>query len=175
MDSQHSHLLCSLRTLRRALREAGIKVYAVEVGAHDDRYTAAIYTTRELADAHVLSGQRQAFGRAVVARTLAEPAGHEDVPAETFEEFVARHDWNEFGEVAECDLWKMLPMVAEESGCERCGRSNPVWFGPSPLWNQVMRAFEGKWNVVCPICFAELAEAKGIGKKGAWRWEPAET
>jgi hypothetical protein len=41
----------------------------------------------------------------------AKPTGYRDVPAETFEEFLARHTWNEFGDVDEYDLWDVLPVV----------------------------------------------------------------
>lgn len=59
-----------------------------------------------------------------------------------------------------------------ESICRRCGGPNvQAWSAPSPLWNQVMRGgdinnpdrFDG---IVCPVCFAALAEDAGI----AWRW-----
>jgi hypothetical protein len=36
---------------------------------------------------------------------------YRDVPPETFEQFVARHTWNEFGDVQEYDLWDVLPVV----------------------------------------------------------------
>jgi hypothetical protein len=60
-----------------------------------------------------------------------------------------------------------------EDSCQRCGGANPVWTAPSPLWNAVIR--EGSINgvetysVVCPSCFAALAEEQGIAVS-AWRF-----
>lgn len=59
-----------------------------------------------------------------------------------------------------------------EERCERCFGRNPVWCAPSPLWNEVLRG--GDINgpeghaFVCPTCFAELAEEKGIAS--LWRF-----
>ena len=39
---------------------------------------------------------------------------YRDVPAETFEEFSARHTWTEFGDIEEYDLWDMLPIVPDD-------------------------------------------------------------
>lgn len=63
-----------------------------------------------------------------------------------------------------------------ENNCQRCADRNPVWHAPNPLWNEVMRGpddLESRWGIVCPRCFAELAESKGIGTRASWRWEPA--
>jgi hypothetical protein len=52
-----------------------------------------------------------------------------------------------------------------EDFCHRCGVSPlPSWHAPSPLWNAVMRSprpepFSG---IVCPNCFAALANSKGV-------------
>lgn len=58
-----------------------------------------------------------------------------------------------------------------EDYCHRCGGPNLPWWTPSPIWNAVMgypdQAHDG---IVCPQCFAELAEAKGA--KGPWRLSP---
>jgi hypothetical protein len=59
-----------------------------------------------------------------------------------------------------------------EDYCHRCGGPNVSWAAPSPLWNAVMRGgdingrdlFNG---IVCPLCFAVLAEAAGIASQ--WR------
>ena len=69
-----------------------------------------------------------------------------------------------------------LPVVAGESDevyCHRCGGPNIVWSAPSPLWNAVMRG--GSINgdeihdgIVCPVCFAQIAEADGIAS--IWRF-----
>lgn len=60
-----------------------------------------------------------------------------------------------------------------EDYCHRCGGPNVSWWVPSPVWNAVMgypdQAHDG---IVCPRCFAELAEARGA--KGPWRWAPRE-
>jgi len=54
-----------------------------------------------------------------------------------------------------------------EADCHLCGGPNIAWSAPSPLWNAVMRG--GSINgeelhdgIVCPVCFATLAEAAGI-------------
>lgn len=55
-----------------------------------------------------------------------------------------------------------------EDHCHRCGGPNPSWSAPSPLWNEVMR--HGDINrlpepydgIVCPTCFAVLAEDMGV-------------
>lgn len=61
-----------------------------------------------------------------------------------------------------------------ERVCRRCGGPNVrAWCAPSPLWNQVMRGgdinaadrFDG---IVCPVCFAALAEEAGIAER--WRF-----
>jgi hypothetical protein len=55
-----------------------------------------------------------------------------------------------------------------ESVCGRCGGRNLVWAAPSPLWNAVMRGGdinggpEPFHGIVCPTCFAVLAEERGI-------------
>lgn len=58
-----------------------------------------------------------------------------------------------------------------ERVCRRCGGPNVrAWCAPSPLWNQVMRGgdinaadrFDG---IVCPVCFAALAEEAGIAER----------
>lgn len=58
-----------------------------------------------------------------------------------------------------------------ESICRRCLGPNIVWSAPSPLWNHVMRggdinAKDRFGGIICPICFATLAEEMGV----AWRW-----
>ena len=54
--------------------------------------------------------------------------------------------------------------------CKRCGRSNVVWFAPSPLWNAVIRGGsidgEPKFDdLVCAACFMQLAEEQGIATR----------
>ena len=62
--------------------------------------------------------------------------------------------------------------MSSESICQRCGGLNPVWTAPSPLWNFVMRggSISGieTYSVVCPSCFAILAE---IAESGATLWK----
>lgn len=64
-----------------------------------------------------------------------------------------------------------------EAHCHRCGRPNLPWVTPSPLWNQVMRggdinAADLHDGIVCPTCFAALAEAAGIARD--WRLTAAD-
>lgn len=56
-----------------------------------------------------------------------------------------------------------------ESYCHRCLRRNIRWSAPSPLWNEVMRGGyvdgpELHDGIVCPLCFADLAEQAGIAE-----------
>lgn len=60
--------------------------------------------------------------------------------------------------------------MASDESCRRCGRDNPSWSAPSPLWNAVMRG--GSINgdplfddLVCPSCFIALANGLASG----WR------
>lgn len=68
------------------------------------------------------------------------------------------------------------PTGHPEDHCHRCGGPNVSWYAPSPLWNAVMRggSIDGPWQwneIICPLCFAELAEAAGaVG--GSWRFSP---
>lgn len=54
-----------------------------------------------------------------------------------------------------------------ESHCQKCGGPNIVWFAASDLWNRVVGE-EEECSILCPICFVEMAEAKGI-KPPAWQ------
>lgn len=59
-----------------------------------------------------------------------------------------------------------------ESYCHRCGGPNTVWVAPSPLWNSVMRGGDSRAaddfdGIVCPTCFTELAEERGVARD--WR------
>lgn len=60
-----------------------------------------------------------------------------------------------------------------ERQCWRCGGPNIPWSAPSPLWNQVMRGgdingTEIHNGIVCPTCFAILAEEQGVAD--LWRF-----
>lgn len=62
-----------------------------------------------------------------------------------------------------------------ERQCHRCGGPNVTWVAPSPLWNQVMRGgdingTELHGGIVCPTCFAVLAEAAGVAE--LWQLAP---
>jgi hypothetical protein len=52
-----------------------------------------------------------------------------------------------------------------EAHCDRCGGLNITWFADSELWN---KATAGRWAILCPLCFVELAQAQGI-KPTSWR------
>lgn len=60
-----------------------------------------------------------------------------------------------------------------EARCHCCGGPNIVWAAPSPLWNAAMReggtinGLEAHHGIVCPICFAAIAE--GLGIADTWR------
>lgn len=52
--------------------------------------------------------------------------------------------------------------------CELCAKENyPVWFVDSQIWNQ----YHGGFNMLCPTCFMNLAESKGI-EITAWELVP---
>jgi len=52
-----------------------------------------------------------------------------------------------------------------EHYCHKCNGRNIIWNVDNKLWNAVMGNHS---DILCPICFIELAEAKGI-KPAAWR------
>lgn len=61
-----------------------------------------------------------------------------------------------------------------EDRCHRCDRANVPWSAPSPLWNAIMRGGsingDDEFNgIVCPSCFATLAEQRGIAT--IWRFD----
>lgn len=63
----------------------------------------------------------------------------------------------------------------DETYCHLCLGPNVVWSAPSPLWNEVMRGGdingdEPHDGIVCPVCFATLAEQAGIAEM--WRFTP---
>lgn len=60
----------------------------------------------------------------------------------------------------------------EGERCQKCGRGNPSWSTPSPLWNAVIRggSIDGEplfGDMVCASCFMEMAEQAGIASN--WR------
>lgn len=48
--------------------------------------------------------------------------------------------------------------------CMVCWSEYPVWYAPSPLWNQVVRRPDGsdEWEFLCPTCFARIAVERGV-------------
>lgn len=68
------------------------------------------------------------------------------------------------------------PASHPEATCGRCGGPNVGWHAPSPLWNQVMRGGDINGTdlfggIVCPTCFAVLAEQAGIASMWTLRAE----
>lgn len=53
--------------------------------------------------------------------------------------------------------------------CQRCGGRNMTWFIDSDIWNRVMKQY--LYTIVCPVCFAKLAESNGIQCTG-WQLVP---
>jgi hypothetical protein len=44
--------------------------------------------------------------------------------------------------------------------CKKCRRRNVVGFlVPDRVWKKVVK---GRWNILCPTCFDELAEEEGV-------------
>lgn len=66
--------------------------------------------------------------------------------------------------------------VTHPEPCECCGGDNITWHAPSPLWNAVIRGGsivgDDEFGIVCPLCFVQLAEAKGVVTRGGWRLMP---
>ena len=54
-----------------------------------------------------------------------------------------------------------------EYSCEKCSRKNMSWFIDSKLWNKYHKTFD----ILCPICFTEIAEENGIRITG-WELKP---
>jgi hypothetical protein len=48
-----------------------------------------------------------------------------------------------------------------EDYCHRCSGPNCSWYAPSLLWNQFVRD-RGEPEIICPICFVELAVLGGM-------------
>lgn len=79
-----------------------------------------------------------------------------------------------------CSMWKIAhealaqpcqqPASHPEDYCQKCGRPNCTWFVESKLWNKVVRA-NNEPEILCPICFVQLAEASGI-KPTSWELRP---
>ena len=46
-----------------------------------------------------------------------------------------------------------------ERWCQRCERRNIPWSADNDLWNEVVGSPNG---ILCPLCFADAARAKGI-------------
>ena len=61
------------------------------------------------------------------------------------------------------------PDFHPEKYCHRCGRLNVwSWSAPSPLWNAVMD--DQPYGIVCPSCFALLAETSGAVEPNRHTW-----
>jgi hypothetical protein len=82
----------------------------------------------------------------------------------------SQRDWSASIEPVECAaLLEELTAITDVNKpgeswpgewCKRCDRRNNVGFWLSDdVWNAVVR---GRWNVLCPTCFDEEAEAAGI-------------
>lgn len=94
-----------------------------------------------------------------------ELAGEDDAPedVEATDRAIAR-------DMATVLDWLVVardPVEHPEATCHRCHGPNIAWSAPSPLWNAVMRGGsingdEDHDGIVCPVCFATLAEALGI-------------
>lgn len=71
---------------------------------------------------------------------------------------------------------KLVPVTSAQAGekatphpediCQRCAGANVVWFTDNELWNRVI----GESGILCPSCFVQMAEAKGINT--AWKLTP---
>lgn len=98
-----------LNRQHKAFERDGIKAHQ-EVNSWlyesgDFGVTPGTVTTFHFNDGTVREGER------VVGRGVPQ---YREVPAETFEHFLKRHTWNEFGDVEEYDIWDVLPVVPED-------------------------------------------------------------
>lgn len=64
-----------------------------------------------------------------------------------------------------------------EMQCERCKGPNVLsWHAPSPLWNAVMGTIAAAggtcYSVLCPPCFAYLAESTVLNDDAIWCFKP---
>jgi hypothetical protein len=52
-----------------------------------------------------------------------------------------------------------------------CGHPNPTWWTDSRLWNEVMTGDPNGESpaILCPICFAELADNHFAATPGNWK------
>lgn len=62
--------------------------------------------------------------------------------------------------------------------CQRCDREYVVWYVPSYLWNEVVRAHggdvDGVDHFLCPTCFTVLAQERGVTPTYAWKLSPGD-
>jgi hypothetical protein len=68
----------------------------------------------------------------------------------------------------------MTEAPPSSSRCGNCGSINPVWFAPNVLWNLVIggpEATDDPGGILCPACFIERAESRGIAPT-AWELRP---
>lgn len=74
------------------------------------------YQTEFTADDGAITFSYDGEGKARTesGRVIEGTPTYRDVPAETFEAFLKRHTWNEFGDVEEYDLWDVLPIALSE-------------------------------------------------------------
>lgn len=45
-----------------------------------------------------------------------------------------------------------------ENYCHQCGSKNVIWYAPNELWNELCES----WEIICPKCFQERADERGI-------------
>lgn len=55
-----------------------------------------------------------------------------------------------------------------EDTCQRCGGFNPAWTADNELFNKVNGSPNG---IMCPTCFANMAQGKGIEIKFIAGWQ----
>lgn len=79
--------------------------------------------------------------------------------------------WCDYIDRLEAELVKLRGTYEHpESFCDECGGKNITWYADNDLWNKVMG---DRGAIVCPLCFAKIAEA--TGKIGLAVWRLAET
>lgn len=146
-----------------------LKARAVVSGEDGERLADALADRQALIEGKVRCRLSGFFEGCWVAEGVVDNTGDYLDYATADEALAAYRASSPRGEPAE-------PTAHPEDTCERCGRPNARWFAPSPLWNDAVRAPQGKdykdW-IICPICFIELAGKVGISPP-SWRVAPCD-
>jgi hypothetical protein len=91
---------------------------------------------------------------------------------------ICRYIWlNEYNQRHICGHKCATPPLRDnsEDWCRRCGNANVNWFAPNSLWNRSVRKYvqlEGVAEIICPVCFIQIAEEQAGIKPTSWQVAP---